>query len=435
LSLPFLERVDPVAYGLPGTQLMNWRDTLGRWLGIERKMDPLELFRELYGGRQVKSGVVVNWKTALEVTTALACLRLLSNGVAQVPLKLFREAEGKRQPATDHPLYDILSAQPNDNQTSFEYRETVLLHAGLAGNHYSFINRVDRGRTIAELLPMQPQQMRTESKPDGSLRYFYSTLKGDTQELPRASVWHVRGPSWTSGMGLETVYLLREALGLSIATENAHANLHRGGVQAGGTYSVEGTLTPVQMTQLNAWLDKFKNGGELAGSPMVLDRDAKWLQTGMSGVDAQHLETRKLQIEEVCRGFGVLPIMVGHADKTATYASAEQMFLAHVVHTLAPWYERLEQSINKNLLTAEDRKAGYYAKFVEEGLLRGSLKDTKDMLLGYVNGGVMYPNEARAKLDLNPDADEKSNQLRVPANVVGVDKQPVDDPAPASAGA
>jgi HK97 family phage portal protein len=405
---------------------MGWRQRVAGWIGGERKMTSLELFREIYGGRSSKSGVAVNWKTALEVTTALACLRVMANGVAQVPLKLFREEGGRRVPATDHPLYAVLNARPNEWQTSYEYRETLLFHAALTGNHCSFVNRIDGGRRISELIPFEPSSVSIERQKGGSPRYFVTNPEGERREFPRESIWHVRGPSWNSWMGLSTIDLIREAVGLSIATENAHANLHRGGVQSSGTYSVEGALTKEQYKQLRDWLAKFRDGGEYAGEPLILDREAKYLQTAMSGVDSQHIETRNLQIEEVCRGLGVLPIMVGHSDKATTYASAEQMFLAHVVHTLAPWYERIEQSINANLLTEADRKAGIYAKFIEEGLLRGSLKDTKDTLLGYVNGGLMYPNEARAKLDLNPDSDPKSDELRIPANVVGA--KPEADP-------
>ena len=111
--------------------------------------------------------------------------------------------------------------------------------------------------------------------------------------------------------------------------------------------------------------------------------------------------------------------MVGAESKNTTYASAQQMFLAHVVHTMAPWWQRIEQSIDTNLLTETDRKAGLYSNFVEEGLLRGSMVETKETLLGYTNGGLMTPNEARAKLDLNPDADPDSDKLRIPANITG----------------
>jgi HK97 family phage portal protein len=222
------------------------------------------------------------------------------------------------------------------------------------------------------------------------------------------------------------VQLAREAIGLAMATEEQHSRMHRNGVRSSGVYSVEGTLNKQQHEDLAKWLQREMAGVENASKPMILDRNAKWLSTAMTGVDAQHLETRKYQVEDVCRFMRVMPIMVGYSDKAATYASAEQMFLAHVVHTLAPWYQRLEQSIDANLLTKAEREDGYYAQFVEEGLLRGSIEATAIVLDKYVNGGLMTPNEGRAKLDMNPDPDPASNKLRVPANIVG--KQPQGEP-------
>ena len=204
-----------------------------------------------------------------------------------------------------------------------------------------------------------------------------------------------------------------------MATEEATGALHKNSVRPSGVYSVEGTLTDDKYASLAKWIDERLGGAENAGKPMVMDRGAKWVSTQMTGVDAQTLEMRRFQIEEICRFARVMPIMVGYSDKAATYASAEQMFLAHVVHTLAPWYQRLEQSIDANLLTQKDRDAGLYSNFVEEGLLRGSLRDTKDTILGYVNGGILTPNEGRAKLDQNPDSDPASDKLRIPANITG----------------
>jgi HK97 family phage portal protein len=150
----------------------------------------------------------------------------------------------------------------------------------------------------------------------------------------------------------------------------------------------------------------------------------------MTSIDAETLDTRRFQVEEICRHFQVNPIMIFAESKNTTYASAEQQFLSHVVHGLSPTYMRIEQSIDANLLTEKDREEGLYACFVDEGLLRGSMKDKKDSLLGYLNGGAMTANEVRAKLDLNPDADPASDKLRIPANIVGSvpDDQTVTDP-------
>lgn len=379
-----------------------------------------DIIRELLGRRTSATGKVVSVKTAVEVAAVFACMRVIGEGIAQVPLKLMQEsADGKtRLPAKDHPLYEILECRPNEWQTSFEYREMLAMHAVLCGNAFSFINRSNRAG-VMELIPFEPGSVTVKRADDSTLSYEVRGQDNKTQVFPAKAIWHVRGPSWNSWMGLEAVQLAREAIGLSMATEEQQARMQKNGVRASGVYSVEGTLKDDQYKFLKAWIDENLGGVENTGKAMVLDRGAKWLNTSMTGVDAQTLETRRYQVEEVCRFFRVNPIMVGAESKNTTYASAEQMFLAHVVHTLAPWYSRLEQSIDNNLLTEADREAGYYSNFVEEGLLRGSLAETQTALLGYVNGGVITTNEGRAKLDLNPDPDPASDKLRIPANITG----------------
>jgi len=386
-----------------------------------------DIIREMLGRRTSATGKVINIKTAVEVATVFACVRVIGEGIAQVPLKLMRgSADGKtRLLAKGHPLYDILASRPNAWQTSFEYREMLAMHAVLCGNAFSFINRSSRG-AVMELIPFDPGCVTVARADDFSLSYEVRAQNGDTQLFPAAAIWHVRGPSWNSWMGLEVMQLAREAIGLSMATEEQQARLQKNGVRPAGIYSVDGTLKADQYESLKAWIEKEMGGLENTGKPMLLDRAAKWLNTSMSGVDAQTLETRRYQVEEVCRFFRVNPIMVGAESKNTTYASAEQMFLAHVIHCLAPWYSRLEQSIEANLLTADERAAGYYPNFVEEGLLRGSAETTKDVLLGYVNGGLMTANEGRAALDMNPDGDPSSDKLRIPANITGT--APAADP-------
>lgn len=380
-----------------------------------------DILRELAGAmRTSHSGKAVSVKTAIEVASVCACARVIGEGIAQVPLKLMREsADGKtRLPAKDHRLYDILGSRPNEWQTSFEYREMLAMHAVLAGNHYSFINRSNRSG-IMELIPFEPGSVTVKQAGDWTLTYDVRGQNGAVQNFPAKAIWHVRGPSWNSWMGLEAVQLAREAIGLSLATEEQQARMQKNGVRASGVYSIEGTLKDDQYKTLKNWIDDNLGGVENTGKAILLDRNAKWLNTTMTGVDAQTLETRRYQVEEICRFFRVNPIMVGAESKNTTYASAQQMFLAHVVHTMAPWWQRLEQSIDANLLTEADRKDGLYANFVEEGLLRGSMVETKETLLGYTNGGLMTPNEARAKLDLNPDVDPASDKLRIPANITG----------------
>lgn len=381
----------------------------------------LDLFREVYGGKKSSSGRTVNVSTAIDVSTVFACCRVVGEGLAQVPFKLMQESpDGKtRLPAKKHSLYKKLALKPNRWQTSFEYREMLVWHVLLCGNHYSFINRI--GNKIVELYPFEPNMVQVKFD-SGALSYKVTTEEGRTQDFPASAIWHVRGPSLNGWYGLEAVKHAREAIGLSMILEETAGSMTSKGVNTSGVYSVEGTLSPEQYRVLAKWIEENVSGSANAGKPLILDRAAKWISTQMSGVDAQSLENRRFQIEEICRFARVMPIMVGYSDKATTYASAEQMFLAHLVHTMAPWYERIEQSANVNLLTEKEQNEGYYTNFVEEGMLRGAAVDTKDVILGYVNGGILTPNEGRAKLDENPDPDPASDNLRIPANIVGQDQ-------------
>lgn len=366
------------------------------------------------------TGRSVTLNTAIQVATVFGACRVIGNGISQVPLKLMqRAADGKsRLPAYDHPLYEMLSLRPNEWQTSFEFRQMLSWHLELCGNAFVFINRVSSGR-ITELVPFSPGQVCVKQDERRVLTYEVTAPGGETKTFPAQTIWHLRGPTINGFQGLEVVAMAREAIGLAMATEEAVARLHKNGVRSSGVYSVEGSLTKEQYTNLRNWIDKEMGGLENTGKPMILDRAAKFLNTAMTGIDAQTNETRNMQIQQICAFMGISPLKVGHTDKAATYASTEEMNRAHKEDCLAPRWESMEQSMAVNLLTPAERKAGLYFNFVEEGMARGSIKDTKDAILGYVNGGVMTPNEGRALLDLNPDSDKASDRLRIPANIVG----------------
>jgi HK97 family phage portal protein len=381
---------------------------------IRRSVD---LFNSLFGWLSTKSGASVNTTTALEVTAVLACVRVIAEGIAQVPLKLFREDGRNIAPATEHPLYRLLHRKPNPWMSSYELRETLAIHAALTGNAVSYLNRVPGTGRILEITPFRPNDVQIKRDDNGQPSYTVTAPDGSRRDIPRTHIWHIRGPSWDGIAGLEIIKYAREAIGLAMATEEAHAGLHKNGARVSGVYSVEGNLTLEQHKQLSAWIEKSYAGTANAGRIMLMDRAAKFTPQSMTGVDAQHLETRRFQIEEICRAFRVQPIMAGYSDKTATYASVEQMLIAHVVHTLAPWYERIEQSIDCQLLSDKDMERGYYAKFIAEGLMRGAFKDTAESLTKLTTNGILTRNEARAKLEYNPIAG--LDQPLTPINLTG----------------
>lgn len=365
----------------------------------------------LNNGTKSKAGTSVNLQTAFRVSAAFACLGAISTrGCAQVPFKLLQDYQqdglSRKRVARDHYLYDLITAKPNGWQTSFEFKETLTLHAAL-GNAYAFKN-LYRGK-VGELIILDPGRVKPVQNDDWGITYRVTGRNGEVKEFAQDAIWHVRGPSWDGFMGLDTLNIAKEALGLSIALEESHAGLHANGVQPSGIYSVESTLNPEQQAQLVAWLKKQAAAG--SGAPLVLDRGAKWVSQAMTGVDAQHKETRDHQIAEVCRFFGILPIVIGHTgDKASTYASAEAMFDAHKVLGLNPWFERIQDSANINLLTDKERAQGYYFKFFANGLLRASSKDRAEYYAKALGSGGspawMTQDEIRSLEELDPEGGE-----------------------------
>lgn len=366
-----------------------------------------------------KSGQAVNYMSALQVTTVLACCRVLANGVAQVPWRVMKARAGGHgaDPDPSHPLYKLINRRPNFYQTSFEFRSTLVLHLALAGNAFVFVSRGAGGR-ILELIPLEPGRVSVTRARDLSLSYQVSSEEGFTlSNLTSREIWHIRGLSWNSWMGMEGVKLAREAIGLSLALEEAHSRLHANGVQPSGTWAVEGKLTPEQHVKLTEWIKKHA-AGDNRGAPLILDNGAKWMAQQMSGVDSEHLATRRFQVEEDCRAMNVQPMMVFAVDKP-TYNSAEQLFTAHVVHTLSPLYELIEQSADVFLLEAED-DTGHFTAFNPRGLIRGSLKDQADYFAKMTGSGgspaIMTQDECRDEIDLPPKGG-KAAELREPTNV------------------
>jgi HK97 family phage portal protein len=217
-------------------------------------------------------------------------------------------------------------------------------------------------------------------------------------EFSPEDVFVLHGLQWDWVKSLNAVALARSAIGLAIATEKSQAAMHQNGLKPSGLYSVDGTLNKEQYEALTAWV-KTKGGVENAGNPLVLDRNAKWQQTSQTGVDAQHVETRRLQIEEICRGYGVFPIMVGHSDKSATFASSEAFFAAHVKHTLAPWHTAWTQRIDEMLL---DGAGPLWAEFDTRYLTAGAMKDRAQWARTMAEMGIYTRNEIRDEEGKDP---------------------------------
>lgn len=372
--------------------------------GLEAKATDISAltWERLLGSGPSKAGVSVNVDTALKVSTVLACCRVLANGIAQVPLKVYREDDkGAKLPAKDHPTFKLLWRRPNEWQTSFEMRQMMMFHAVLNWNAYAYLGWVGRGknRRLTEIIPLVPP-VTVHQADDYSLTYEIRDKKGATIDvLPRSSIMHLRGPTWNGVTGMDALQTAREAIGLAIATEESHARLHANGSRPGGLISVEGTLEKATRDRLREQLAENVEGLRNAFRTMILDQKAEYTPFAMTGVDSQHLETRKFQIEEICRDLGVFPQMVGHSDKTSTFASAESFFLAHVMHALGPWIENWQQVFSRDLFPDEDDIS---AEFSVQGLLRGDHKTRAEFYAAGIVNGYFTRNEVRRWETLNP---------------------------------
>lgn len=402
---------------------MGLFDSVAR--GIELKSTDISdyTWANLFPMLNAKSGVSVNIDTALRTSTALSCTRVLAEGCAQLPLEFFRKKLDQNENTIKSPYtgpeVDVLTCAPNDWMTSFELREAMTMHAVLTGNAYAYKGMA--GDKLIELLPLVPGNVSVMRNVDWTLRYFISDLAGQTVELRPDQIFHLRGPSWNGFLGMDAVQLAREAIGLAISTEETHASLHANGAQPGGVLSVKGKLDQPAKDRLKAQWQAFQGGVKNKYKTAVLDMDVDWKQLGMTGVDSQHIETRRFQIEEICRVFRVFPQMVMHSDKASTFASAESFFLAHVTHSLMPWLRRWEEAIQRSLLGSNPKLV---VRHNANELLRGDAQQRAafyQSALGGARGETAYMtrNEVRSLEGLNPKPG--LDDVPMPPPVAGLD--------------
>lgn len=376
-------------------------------LGFGRKSTTVGALGQLMGwiGWGSASGVPVNERTALDVTAVFCGARVIAEGLAQMPVRLVSEsfgADGVARIEIDrgHWAHKLLAVKPNGWQTSYEFREGMIFNA-VIGKGAIAIKNVVRGQVV-ELLPVPAGSWSVEQLPDWSLRIRVDHSDKTHDYFDQSQVFYLRGPSLDGFEGLAVTRMAREAIGLSVALERQQAKLAGNGGKPSGVLAFAGKLSPEVADKFRkTWQDRFGPNGE--GGIAVLDGDAKFQPMTMTSVDAQHLETRRMQIEEIARALRVQPIMMMQADKAATYASAEQMFRMHVIHTLGPWIERFEQAAARDILGNVD---GLRFDLDERNLLRGDFKDQAEYYTKALGAGGqpawMTQNEIRAEVGLNP---------------------------------
>ena len=359
----------------------------------------------LFGG--TTSGKAVNERTAMQTSAVYACVRILAESVAGLPLHVYeRTANGSKSTKPSHPLYRLLHDEPNREMTSFVFRETLMSHLLLWGNAYSQIIRDGRGFPIA-LYPLLPGRMAVDRNESGELVYTYQSDKGQVK-LRRENILHIPGLGFDGLIGYSPIAMAKNAVGLALATEDYGATFFANGANPGGVLEHPGVIKPEQADRLReSWQSQF--GGANAHKVAVLEEGLKFHQMSIPPEQAQFLETRKFQINEIARIFRVPPHMVGDLEKSS-FSNIEQQSLEFVKYTLDPWVVRWEQSLQQALILPSE-KATIFIKFNLDGLLRG---DYQSRMQGYSTGiqnGFMSVNDVRGLEDMNLLTAEEGGDL------------------------
>lgn len=376
-------------------------------------------------GGGVASGQSVDELRAMQTSAVYACVRVLAETIASLPCYLYKREKEMRVPAREHPLFEALHDMPNYEMSSFTFREVMMTSLLLYGNAYARIIK-DKAGHVKELWYMKPQNMQVERDTTTKrIKYTYSDDKDNrTYVYKPEQVFHVVGLSYDGIKGLSPIDQAREAVGLALATEEYGARFFGNGARPGGVLEHPGVVKDPEKLR-ESW-NKVYQGTRNSNKVAVLEEGMRYHEIGLSPEASQFLETRKYQLNEICRIFRVPPHLVGDLERS-TFSNIEHQSIEFVMYTIRPWLVRWEQAIYKSLLSEQERQL-YFAKFKVEGLLRG---DYSTRMSGYATArqnGWMSVNEIRALEEMNPISDDKGgNDYLINGNMVPA-KQTQENP-------
>ena len=390
-----------------------------KWMGFSKPRDaPGENLPEVtdsvrdsgqvFSFGTANSGEKVDEQSAMQISTVYACVRLLAETVAALPLHLYRYTDGGKgkESAFDHPLYRILYRQPNDEMSSFIWRETMMTHLLLWGNAYSQIIRDGRNNVLG-LYPLLPENVEVDRDEQGQLYYIYHAY---TDEVPgeqnqdiyfrKDEILHIPGLGFNGLVGFSPIAMMKNSLGTTLAVEKYGASFFKNGAQPSGVLEHPGVLKDPQKIRDN-WTAVY-GGANNAHRVAVLEEGMAYKAISLPPEDSQFLSTRQFGVEEICRIFRVPPHMVQSLEH-ATFSNIEHQSIDFVVHTLTPWLVRFEQAIIKDPLLEEEHDV-LCPKYHVDGLLRG---DYQSRMNGYATGisnGFLSPNDIHRleNMDLIP---------------------------------
>ena len=361
------------------------------------------------------SGKPVNERTAMQTTAVYACVRILAEAIASLPLHVYEyQEDGGKKLVHDHPLYYLLHDEPNSEMTSFVFRETLMSHLLIWGNAYAQIIRDGAGRVLG-LYPLLPDKMEVQRDDRGNIYYVYSRNSDENPmfkeygniKLKAEDVLHIPGLGFDGLIGYSPIAMAKNAVGMTLACEEYGASFFANGANPGGVLEHPGVLKDPSKVR-ESWNSVYR-GVNNAHKIAVLEEGMKYQQIGIPPEEAQFLETRKFQINEIARLYRIPPHMVGDLDKSS-FSNIEQQSLEFVKYTLDPWVIRWEQSLQRSLLLPGE-KGKYFIKLNVDGLLRG---DYQSRMNGYAVGrqnGWFSANDIREMENMNPIPDEEGGNL------------------------
>ena len=358
-----------------------------------------ESIKELFNIKSTSSGVNVNQKNAMQISTVFSCVRVLSEGIASLPLHLYKQQNNKKSKATSHDLYEILNLQPNSEITSMNFWEMAVAYLALNGNFYAQIIRTRAGR-VKELIPLVSNNVTKYRLTDGTIIFTYYS-SGKTYEFKKEDIFEVMGLTLDGFTGVSAITYQRESLGLGKAAEEYGAKFFKNDATPPIAVTIPGELSEEAYNRLKKSWQKA-HGGDNAHKTALLEGGSTVTKIGLSNADSQFLETRKYQRTEIAGMFRVPPHLIGDLEKSS-FSNISEQSQELVKYTLHPYIIRIERAIQTQLLNATERKT-HYPKFNVDGLLRGDIKTRYEAYNIGRNMGVLSANEIRSKEEMNPIA-------------------------------
>lgn len=369
-----------------------------QWVGRTFGLADAELYAAM-GGAETATSENVTTSSVLGLSAAWGCVSLLTGTISSLSCDVYKK-QGSIKVRAEHPLQSILS-DPNADQTEVDFWEQMTLGLELQGNAYAKIDRRSDGSIIA-LTPIRPDAMSVERATGGRIRYTWYE-EGKRKQSFEDGIFHIRGKGGNALGGMSPIAVLKNTFGTAQAVERAAGATFANGAMPSGILSTERTLTGSQRPDLEKLMREKYQGARNSGTPMILDDKMTWESLSFRPDEAQMLESRAFSVEDICRAFDVPPFMVGHTEKVTSWGSGlEQQILGFQKFALRKRLKKIEKTIVKQLMSPEDRRAGFTVSFNIEDLLRGDSKARAAFYRALLDAGVITINEVRALEGLPP---------------------------------